>query len=175
WMAVSTAVIANASHHNWPAGIADPRLRCEPRSGVYGVIDGAMASGAVIGNARPDNGAWSIADARLDHSPRNGSLQGASWGDPARTVIGNARYNKGAASVYDPRAQLFTHHLEAGNPVALLGPDVDLESTQGQYLVIRALDGTWHRALTTLELAALQGLPTEINGAPLVLDGGRPT
>jgi len=37
--------------------------------------------------------------------------------------------------------------------------------------VIVAADGTWHRPLTTLELAALQGFPTTVNGQPLVLHG----
>jgi site-specific DNA-cytosine methylase len=34
-----------------------------------------------------------------------------------------------------------------------------------------AADGTWHRPLTTLELAALQGFPIELDGRPLVLSG----
>jgi hypothetical protein len=37
--------------------------------------------------------------------------------------------------------------------------------------VIVAPDGTWHRPLSTLELAALQGFPTVLDGAPLVLAG----
>jgi hypothetical protein len=37
--------------------------------------------------------------------------------------------------------------------------------------VIIAKDGTWHRPLTTLELAALQGLPTVLEGKPLALAG----
>ncbi|MBE0467594.1 MAG: DNA cytosine methyltransferase [Candidatus Desulforudis sp.] len=38
--------------------------------------------------------------------------------------------------------------------------------------IIISLDGTWHRPLTTLELAALQGFPTILpNGQPLTLAG----
>ena len=37
--------------------------------------------------------------------------------------------------------------------------------------VILAADGTWHRPLTTIELAVLQGLPAEHRGAPLKLAG----
>ncbi len=38
--------------------------------------------------------------------------------------------------------------------------------------VIIALDGTWHRPLTTLELAVLQGFPAVLpDGRPLVLAG----
>jgi hypothetical protein len=37
--------------------------------------------------------------------------------------------------------------------------------------VIIAADGTWHRPLTTLELAVLQGFPAVWKGAPLQLAG----
>lgn len=37
--------------------------------------------------------------------------------------------------------------------------------------MIIAADGTWHRPLTTLELAALQGFPVLVDGKPLVLAG----
>lgn len=39
--------------------------------------------------------------------------------------------------------------------------------------VIVAADGTWHRPLTLLELSALQGYPTEIDGQPIAWSGGR--
>lgn len=39
--------------------------------------------------------------------------------------------------------------------------------------VIIAEDGTWHRPMTLLELAALQGLPTRVNGKALQLSGTR--
>lgn len=41
------------------------------------------------------------------------------------------------------------------------------------HVVIRSADGTWHRPLTTLELALLQSLPATIHGQPLVLAGGK--
>ena len=47
------------------------------------------------------------------------------------------------------------------------GVDVDPAAAP----VILAADGTWHRPLTTLELAVLQGLPAVHNGAPLTLAG----
>ena len=37
--------------------------------------------------------------------------------------------------------------------------------------IILAADGTWHRPLTTLELAVLQGLPAVVGGKPLRLAG----
>ena len=39
-------------------------------------------------------------------------------------------------------------------------------------IVLVAVDETWHRPLTTLEMAALQGFPwRDAAGAPLLLDG----
>jgi hypothetical protein len=38
-----------------------------------------------------------------------------------------------------------------------------------------AADGTWHRPLTTLELAVLQSLPPVVDGKPLVLAGNSHT
>jgi len=37
--------------------------------------------------------------------------------------------------------------------------------------VILSTDGTWHRPLTLLERAALQSLPTTLDGGPLTLTG----
>ena len=42
-------------------------------------------------------------------------------------------------------------------------------------VIISPVSGFWHRPLTTLELAALQGIPVEIDGKPLLLDGGSHT
>ena len=38
-------------------------------------------------------------------------------------------------------------------------------------VILSPTDGTWHRPLTDLELAALQGLPATLDGAPLALAG----
>jgi len=69
-------------------------------------------------------------------------------------VIGRAKHDNGAFSVADPRP-LFAP-TDQPDPLPR----------------IVSLDGTWHRPLTTLELAALQGFPVlPTDGAPLVLDG----
>ncbi|MFO7180890.1 MAG: DNA cytosine methyltransferase [Pseudomonadota bacterium] len=80
-------------------------------------------------------------------SPRSGSYRVLSWEEAARTVTGSARIDNGPFAVADPRKP----------------PDFTP--------VIIAADGTWHRPLTTLELAVLQGFPAEIDGKPLELDG----
>lgn len=68
-----------------------------------------------------------------------------SWQEAAATVIGNARIDARSFAVADPRRPLPKEKL----PIIIAG------------------DGTWHRPLARLELAALQGLPARVNGQPL--------
>ena len=68
------------------------------------------------------------------------------WEEPSNAVPGYAKHDRGSWSVVDPRAP-------AAEPlVALPAPNERLVAR------IVALDGTWHRPFTTLELAALQSL-----------------
>jgi site-specific DNA-cytosine methylase len=123
--------------------VADPRWG----GGGLGVIDWGSPSGTITGNARPSTGRFTVADPRLGCEPRSGTYGVISWENAARTIIGSARIDNGAFAVADPRKP------PANTPVII------------------AADGTWHRPITTLELAALQSLPTTINGVPLVLHG----
>ena len=155
----STSVIGALRVHNWPAGYADPRINCTPRAGVYGVQGADVTSPTVVGNARHDNGRWSYADVRLAHTPRRGTMGVGGWATPTHTVIGDSRSNKGQ-NVADPRP-----------PIVVGETEIDLVSRKPCHLVIEAEDGTWHRPLTTLELAAIQGFPTKVNGEWLKLSG----
>ena len=80
------------------------------------------------------------------------SMHPSAWAEPASAVTGAGDvHSQGAAVVADPR--------------------VPAEAERGVW-VIAAEDGTWHRPLTTLELAALQGLPLVMpDGRPLTLAG----
>jgi site-specific DNA-cytosine methylase len=84
-----------------------------------------------------------------------------SWHEAAKTVTGAAGIDNGPFAVCDPRipdAPLFVIH--------------DVRKPPPRAPVIVAKDGTWHRPLTTLELAALQSLPTRMpDGSPLRLAG----
>ncbi len=141
-----------------PAGgavsVADPRLGHEPRKGVFGITAWDDPSGAVTSAMRAggSNVAASVADPRLGCSCRSGAYGVLSWDDPAGAVTGAGDVHaQGAAAVADPRLP---------------------EDTESGALVIVAEDGTWHRPLTTLELAAIQGLPTTMpDGRPLTLAG----
>lgn len=94
-----------------------------------------------------------VVDRRLTCKPRNGSYGVQDWNQPGKTVIGAGDIHAGAAAVADPRIP--------GDREVLDPPPV-----------IIALDGTWHRPLTTLELAVLQSLkPIMPDGRPLQLAG----
>lgn len=106
------------------------------------------------------------------------------WDAPARTVAGSG--TNGGYGVADPRVAQVAAALAQ---VAPKGPRyvvmsweqaaelitsglVDPDSKPDFIPVILSKDrGTWHRPLTTLELAWLQGIPTTLNGQPLTLAG----
>jgi len=202
WTAGSHTVIGNAKPGVAWACISDPRLACAPRNTVLGVAPWTEASGAIIGAARPDNGAfsvadprihspkprreggdgvtawdapsttviargthhngpWQVADPRLAHNPRPDSWGVLPWAEPTHTIRGVEKYANGASTVADPRVPWVE------------GPALDLNDAKKQIrLVIVAPDGTWHRPMTTLELAALQGFPVrDCNGGWMCLSG----
>jgi len=134
-------------------GVADPRIergnRDRSRGGAMGVIAWDKPAPTVTGSMQParSNTPASVADPRLKCAPRAGAYGVLSWQQAAATVTGAARIDNGTFAVADPRKC----------------------PPKGKVPVIVAEDGTWHRPLTTLELAALQGLPARVNGAPLKL------
>lgn len=151
-----------------PCSIGDPRLAPERscRGGVYGVLSWGNPFGTITGETSPTNGRFSVADPRLTCAPRetSGAYGLLAWKFPAKTVTGSLQIDNGFAAVADPRVP--------GSPsLRVRWIARDLRSTPPFALVLPTRDGTWHRPLTTLELAALQGLPTTINGSPLILAG----
>jgi site-specific DNA-cytosine methylase len=137
--------------------IADPRgpiwrngWKCTGAVGRINEWD--KPTGTVIGHSSArGNGASCVSDPRLGCSPRNGTMGIQKWDKPSSTVIGAGDIHAGVAAVADPRI-----------------PD---DNESGTWMII-ALDGTWHRPLTTLELAALQSFPLFMpDGRPLQLAG----
>jgi site-specific DNA-cytosine methylase len=157
WSEPSATVIGCSRHDNGTYSLADPRVTCKRREGSMGVTPWNSPSTTVIAAGIVQNGPWQVADPRLEHAPRRGGHEVHGWAEPSHTIIGDARVCKGA-SVADPRRVSINGELDLANP-------------QPTYIIIRAADGTWHRPLTTLELAALQGFPTRHRGEWLVLDG----
>lgn len=197
WDGPAHAVIAEARTGKAWAGVADPRMGCEPRAGVLGIVDQDAPVGAVVGNARTDNGRYAYADPRVTCDRREGSMGVRGWDQASAPVIGHATHHNHPSQVADPR---LTHDCRRGNfgvtgwaqpshtvigdaraykganvadprvPI-IAGPELDLDSQTPTHIIIRAADGTWHRPMTTLELAVLQGFPARHNGDWLVLDG----
>lgn len=167
WSGESGTVVGAARHDNGAFAVTDPRLDHTPRKGDRAVQGWDSTAQTVIGADKRD-GAATVQDPRVTCSRREGSLGVRSWDDQSAPVIAAATHHNWPAGVAEPRLALPTHELDNG---VLYGPPLKFETRSAGYVVIRAADGTWHRPMTTLELAALQGFPTEIDGRHLVLAG----
>ncbi len=132
--------------------IADPRLGVgKGYTNKRQLLSWEEPASTVTGTPDIQSGAQSIADPRLGCSPRSGTLGVQRWDEPAKTVIGSGDIHAGAAAVADPR--------------------IPEDNERGTWVII-AEDGTWHRPLTTYELAMLQGFPHHIaDGTPFELVG----
>jgi site-specific DNA-cytosine methylase len=155
WDGPAHTVIGATRPGSGAPGVADPRWG-SGGLGVknafdhgYAVLPWDAPSPTVAGKSHPGNGAYAVADPRLTCRPResSGAYGVISWEEAAGTVTGSACLDNGRFSVADPRK-----------------PPAEVP-------VIVAADGTWHRPLTTLELAVLQGFPATIDGHPLQLAG----
>ncbi|MDH7578498.1 MAG: DNA cytosine methyltransferase [Bacillota bacterium] len=128
--------------------VADPRV---PFNNIFKVTPWNGTPGAVTSGSGQIG--ISIADPRLGCRARNGSYGVLAWDKPSTTVTGAGDVHAGTAAVADPR----------------IPADGDRPDPPP---IIIALDGTWHRPLTTLELAVLQGFPPFLaDSRPLVLTG----
>jgi hypothetical protein len=141
--------------------VADPRAsEGFGGKGKYRVTGFDEHAGAVIGASTTGQGAFGVADPRPDCLQPNraayltgGHYGVVSWDVASGAVPGFAKNNNGRWSVADPRnMSVFSTSDEAEKTDSLPASDMRLVA------IIRALDGTWHRPFTTLELAALQGL-----------------
>lgn len=118
---------------------------------IYRVSRWDEPSRTITGAHRPNNGALCVADPRVKCRPRSGTYGVLRWDEPAKTVTGSADVHNCTAAIADPR---IPNDTEAGT------------------WVIVAEDGTWHRPLTTYELAVLQGFPEKMtDGLPFQLAG----
>lgn len=147
-----TGTVSADSGSNGVRNIADPRVEgVQPQTGydaAYGVLGWDQAARTIAGKTSPGCGAYAVADPMVRCSPRAGAYGVLRWDQSARVITAAHSVDNAFAAVADPRKP---------------PPFVP---------VIVAADGTWHRPLTTLELAALQGFPLVVNGKPLDLQGG---
>ena len=159
WEASSKTIRAQHNVNNAPASVADPRVRTTRHEGGHGVRGWEQASAAIIAHASIHNFPSQLADPRVECSPRAGTMGVEDWAVPSHAVIGQHVIGKARAAVADPRVP------------EIVGEPIDLDDKRPGYIVIRAADGTWHRPMTTLELATLQGLPPKLGDSWLELDG----
>jgi site-specific DNA-cytosine methylase len=173
WSGQVHAVIGAASVQNTGLQVADPRLHYNNRPGAWGVTPWQDAQGTIIAWSSPYHG-QNVVDPRLSCAPRSGAYGVSDWHSTSCTVVGSACHDNSAVSVNDPRWPEPTHKIRHmfvnGERIpVLVGPPVELDKQQ--LMIIEAADGTWHRPLTTLELAALQSLPVRDGQGWLTYDG----
>ncbi len=155
WSAPAMCVTGAVAPSNGATCISDPRLpkRNKRYPGLYKVCSLDEPAPTIIGQTDIQCGALSIADPRLGCKPRTGTMGVLSWDQPSYAIIGSSDVHAAATSVADPHIPL---DKERPDPVP----------------IIISKWGYWHRPLTTLELAVIQGLPTHYqDGTPLVLAG----
>lgn len=157
WEETSSTVTGANRPNNGAITVADPRgpkwKNGWKQTGAVGrVNEWDSPTDTVIGHSSArGNGAANVADPRLTCKPRSGTMGVQDWDKPGATVIGSGDVHAGAAAIADPR--------------------IPKDTESGVWMII-APDGTWHRPLTTLELAALQGFPMVLaDGRPLQLTG----
>ncbi len=139
--------------------VADPRGADEAAKlhGRYHITPWCDSTRAVIAGSTSGEGAFAVADPRPGlQADRTDYLTGGHygvvpWSSSAGAVSAAACHDNGRWSVADPRAAAGST-TDATEAPALPTPNDKL------VCCIQALDGTWHRPFTTLELAALQTL-----------------
>lgn len=144
WNKPGTTVTAGTGPSAGGTAVADPRQPGLPFA-KYSVTGYDEPAGTVISGSTTGQGAFAVADPRSgiqrgkgDNYLTAGHYGVTRWEGPAGAVSAAAAHDNGRWSVADPR------------PMPAPADKVVCR--------IQALDGTWHRPFTTLELAALQSL-----------------
>lgn len=161
--------------------VADPRVAMAPSESrhwnklhVDGWTDPALT---VIGKEGPANGGASVADPRVDAirvpTAYDAGYGVLGWSEAARTIAGSAAAGTGAYAVADPRPRPTTTEVRVLSLEEAMALDLDPKKAPPFVPVIIAEDGTWHRPLTLLELAVIQGYPAEMRGEPIAFGGTR--
>ncbi|WP_175698529.1 DNA cytosine methyltransferase [Burkholderia ambifaria] len=174
---------AVTSAHGTGQCVQDPRTTAEYHKNAYRIVSWDDHSGTVTGEFKASGGGG-VADPRACTGFEGaGKYRVTGFDEPAGTVIARSDSGQGAFAVADPRpgmrrergdAYLTGGHYgvvgwdqHSGAVSAAAGHDNGRWSVADPRMpaanektvaVIRALDGTWHRPFTTLELAVLQSL-----------------
>lgn len=197
WNSHSPTIAAGGHVSNRPVSVADPRVMAGEKGwwgGVLGVVPWSSNTGTVTHRSTPTNRAFSVADVRVPRAYDRG-YGVLSWKDTSPTVAaGSNGVGQGAYAVaddrinpplpfpaigpipldemlvmlYEPGPWVIVDRLQDGAPVFIID---DVTSRPAIPLVVTAEDGTWHRPFTPLELAAIQGFPSQVRGEPLLFAG----
>lgn len=186
WDEPMGTVAGRSTPTNGAFSVADPRFNQSARwkdGQAYGVRRWDEATGAVTGQQSPGQGAFSVADPRPAGVRHNNVFRVTPWGAHSPAITAGTGPTAGGLAVADPRPGMSRgkgdNYLTGGHYGvvpwssscgavsasarqdngfwSVADPRLP-EATDKLVAVIRALDGTWHRPFTTLELAALQGL-----------------
>lgn len=185
WGETTGAVIAVTSPGQGSFSVADPRhVGPAKHNNCYRIVPFGAPAGTITAGGHPSSGGQAVADPRSATGfEGQGKYKVTAYDEPAGTVIARSDTGQGAYAVADPRPANQRQHGDAyltnghygvvpwesptGAVSAAAGHDNGRWSVADPRLpaarenlvcVIRALDGTWHRPFTTLELAALQSL-----------------
>lgn len=161
--------------------VADPRASSGfLGKGKYRVSGFDETAGTVIGRSDTGQGAFAVADPRAGLAEDRTAYQTGGhygvvpWSATAGAVSSSACHDSGRWSVADPRLCLDCGPTmaECRYPDCNVGRRPLPAAADKLVCRIQALDGTWHRPFTTLELAALQSLvDPEDTWVPWQLDG----
>lgn len=154
WDSTAKTVRGRSQIHNSAASINDPRISDRPGryTDKFRMQRMEGQAGTVTGVTDVQSGAQLVADMRYGSSPRSGVMGVVNWDNTAPTVIGSSDVHAGVSAVADPR-------------------EFPKDNERGTWILI-AEDGTWHRPLTTYELAMLQSFPRYLpDGRPFQLEG----
>jgi len=175
----NTVIAASRVYHG--QSVADPRIaHTTTHTGGWGVLGQEQPSRTIRASAISQTTPIHVADPRLGCTPRSSTYGIQDPDSPSATVLASADVACGAFALGDPRPLWIpTHELRVEDGETICAPlldhvPLDLDDpTPCTGIVIRALDQTFHRPLTDLELARIQGFPVLIDGQPLTLPGSR--
>jgi len=151
--------MAVTSAHGTGQAVADPRPGWDRYDNNLAVMDWEKPSAIIVAGGKGVQGGWySVADPRSGMAgDREAYLTGGHygvvpWASASGAVSAAACHDNGRWSIADPRVCESVQVAQFGKFDPMPASDEKLVAH------IRAIDGTWHRPFTTLELAALQSL-----------------
>lgn len=150
WDTPSGTITGRTSPSNGRFSVADPRTVRPSHPHTYGVLPWDGAAHTITATAFVGCGPFTVADPRITCTPRDnaGSYGVLPWDEAIGCIVAHACHDNGRFTVADPRAV-----------------------ERAPFPVIIAADGTWHRPLTALECAVLQGFPSRWGDGPFTLSG----